>query len=488
MSEPRDHEEQSPGEPDLEGHQGMSDTTSDPDDGPGELFTEIMASIRQENISTLCAAIRTKYESKEYGSTHDTGSVLPTVEEPIFGAYHALFPVQFHDGIKWILKIPAQGTVTRFDNAASEALVTEATTMMFLRRSTSIPVPEIFAYQATLDNEIGCPFILMKFVDGVSLSDFWFSDTDDRPSYRTQVLKDIAAAMAQLDRFRYNSSGSLIFDEDGNPKDIGPMRCIDQKATLDRVFADGVDEVCYFNPGPFSEAGQFYTLHLDNRTDPADAFGRGIKLLLRLFLQWVPEPNDSGSNFVLAHPDFDIQNFIVSKDGHLLAVIDWDGIAAVPRSVGYESYPAWLTRDWDPAIYAWTEDMEDGINPEDLWEDSPTTLARHRDEYREFLQAALSVERRHTAWINPAGNDEAQSAARTTNSLYMENLLIATSYPQCTFPTLQKFMSEINKIVGREQQDELDAFDIVNALGRGGLEGGDMALLERGFHSIFQTS
>jgi aminoglycoside phosphotransferase (APT) family kinase protein len=40
--------------------------------------------------------------------------------------------------------------------------------------------------------------------------------------------------------------------------------------------------------------------------------------------------------FVLAHPDFDIQNVLIAGDGsaQLRDLIDWDGVASVPRSAG----------------------------------------------------------------------------------------------------------------------------------------------------------
>lgn len=79
--------------------------------------------------------------------------------------------------------------------------------------------------------------------------------------------------------------------------------------------------------------------------------------------------------FVLVHPDFDIQNFIVSEEGELQGIIDWDGVTAEPRSLGNERYPEWFSRDWDPDMYGYKESMEHGVEPECVWEDSPEFLA-----------------------------------------------------------------------------------------------------------------
>ena len=50
-------------------------------------------------------------------------------------------------------------------------------------------------------------------------------------------------------------------------------------------------------------------------------------------------------SFVLPHPDFACQNVLISEDGTLTAVIDWDDVHTVPRCIGYTRYPNWITRD-----------------------------------------------------------------------------------------------------------------------------------------------
>lgn len=38
----------------------------------------------------------------------------------------------------------------------------------------TVPVPEVFAFDATLDHELKCPFILMRFIPGMFLYNCWF--------------------------------------------------------------------------------------------------------------------------------------------------------------------------------------------------------------------------------------------------------------------------------------------------------------------------
>lgn len=95
-----------------------------------------------------------------------------------------------------------------------------------------------------------------------------------------------------------------------------------------------------------------------------------------MLLGWIPEPElrDGYKPFVLAHPDLGIQNVLVAEDGTLQGIIDWDGICSVPRSIGNQRFPSWLSRDWDPFMYGRNEDMERGVEPLGVWEDSPETL------------------------------------------------------------------------------------------------------------------
>ncbi|KAL1970144.1 hypothetical protein VTN77DRAFT_6549 [Rasamsonia byssochlamydoides] len=158
---------------------------------------------------------------------------------------------------------------------------------------------------------------------------------------------------------------------------------------LDRLRTDDPDETAiYAELGLFANSRSFYTSMLDRRHEPPSLFGRGQLQLLRMFLNWIPEPRDGRKEFVLTHPDFDIQNVIVSKDGHL-RLIDWDGVAAVPRSVGNERYPNWLTRDWDPSMYGWKPEMEQDPAPNGFWEDSPETLAFYRAVYNDIMRFYL---------------------------------------------------------------------------------------------------
>ncbi|RDL41621.1 uncharacterized protein BP5553_01600 [Venustampulla echinocandica] len=413
------------------------DMESEGDDDK-ELFAPVMASLRLDLLPGYASAAREKINQDSNKKSHEIEPV--TIGLPICGSYHVLFPVEFNDGIRWILKVPVNGTRDRFDGPAARALCSEALTMQLLRHKTTIPLPRVFAFDATCGNDLGCPFILMSFISGKSLYDCWFDHTVPKhivQARRTRTLKELAAAMIQLDRFSFDQGGSINFDEHGQPARISPSRHVDNQAMLDRLYTDDQDEMAvYVELGPFTDPRSFYTAFLDCRHEPRTISSKGELELLRLFLHWVPEPMDERKKFVLTHPDFDIQNVIVSEDGGLQGLIDWDGVCAVPRSLGNEKYPSWLTRDWDPAMYGWKEEMEQGIEPEGVWEDSPETLAFYRTIYDDFMKAYRLQDKGLVSEVN-----------LTRNSLFAENLYIAATDQLCTASILDKFFNEIAEIV-----------------------------------------
>jgi hypothetical protein len=160
----------------------------------------------------------------------------------------------------------------------------------------------------------------------------------------------------------------------------------------------------------------------------------GQEKLLRLFIdcivQWEAEDLDDSESFVLSHPDFDIQNFIVSPEGKLLGVIDWDGASTSPRSLGNKAYPGWLTRDWDPMMYGY-EEIPDGERVPGIREDSPQELARYRKVYRD------AMDRISRAGGSLHGNHE------TSTTLITANIMIATFMLVCRAEIMFKIFEEL---------------------------------------------
>lgn len=83
----------------------------------------------------------------------------------------------------------------------------EIATLRYLRRQTSIPVPEVIAYNCTVENELGFEWILMEKIPGVSLGEVW---GNLNLSTKKIVAECIGQYTKQLrEKCRFDAIGSL---------------------------------------------------------------------------------------------------------------------------------------------------------------------------------------------------------------------------------------------------------------------------------------
>ena len=236
--------------------------------------------------------------------------------------------------------------------------------------------------------------------------------------------------------------------------------------------------------GPFHDPSSFLLTLLDRRKPPGHQHGEGLYKLLRLFIEWASafyRSSEAGGSddrpFVLSHPDFDIQNVLVSKeDGRLRGLIDWDGIAVVPRYLGNARYPSWLTRDWDPAKYSFPEETEDP--DETVMEDSPEELAFYRAMYEEMM---LQAEGGHNHSVE----------ILTKNSLVFGNLAIAAEDPASMAGIVGQIYRKAmeQEKVRTETKDKINysLWEVGNALAEDSLEIERVSMIKAGFLALLNS-
>ncbi|KAI2622452.1 hypothetical protein GGR54DRAFT_629978 [Hypoxylon sp. NC1633] len=431
-------------------------------------FAEVLSVLDKEQLSLLGSTTLRRLQPQLAPSDTE-----PTVGEPMYGSYHVLFPLDFNTGLRWLVKIPINGTASKWDEMSALPLASEAKTMQLLKRETSIPLSNVLEFSSTTQNCLRCPYIILSFVSGVPLYDVWFGhrlkgdNLQVTRARRTRALEGIAFAMMQLGKFPFRTSGSPVFGSNGTLLRTGPMRRVNQKAMLDRWFIhqDPAEDPLYASYPVSSDSKAYYTFMLDMYPEQK-SFSKGLAMLLYQLISWIPEPSGM-DHFVLAHPDFDIQNFIVSEDGDLRGIIDWDGVAALPRTIGNERYPGWLTRDWDPAMYGYEESMEQGLEPGGVWEDSPNCLAQYRNVYRNFI-------------ADYQRDDSSVGFCRL--SLITDNLTIAADDPRCRNGILRKIAQEIWSRAGQGSEPDFEA--LVTAFAENSVDAAVMNTLQVGFNAL----
>jgi Phosphotransferase enzyme family len=426
------------------------------------IFEAVHANIQLDHVPSFVLGVRKRIQ-KTKGV--DSNMRCDLQKEPLWGGFHILYLITFTDGVKWLLKVPATGHSDHFDAGAARSLTSEALTMRFLKRETTIPIPEVYHFDASLDNELHVPFILIEYIDGVSCQDMWFNDRISKElleQHRLRALEDVAKSMLQLGRFAYGRGGQPMFDSEGNLQEtVAPIRVLDNAARLKRAETeDANSEAIHYifrETGPYDDPSSYLFAPLDREPpseEDEDEFGTGMDKLLRFFLECVLENArpEATAKFVLAHPDFDSQNFIFSDDGKIRGIIDWDGVVSKPRCLGNEVYPGWLTRDWDPAMYGYF--MPDCPNPEN----SPAELEHYRKAFRDIVKK-LKERQQDVAASNEI------DVVITTQSLVVENLYIAADNQMCRYAILDKIFKEIARIVAPEIYQEMEESEKQSRIG-----------------------
>ena len=444
-------------------------------------FATILRNLKRESIPSFASAVR-------YSGHPSIGTIdIPTTPQPIncrllsritCGSFNAVFSILFADGTLWILKVPANGHRQCWDAPASDALTSEVFTMRLIKRQTTIPVPEVFAFDASFENELGCPFILMERIYGKPLPDVWFDmgiSRAQREQKRIRSLHGIAEAMAQLNTLTFSQGGSLLFDEEGSVVGIGSSKVVDFETQLAKMRSTDYDNTLAFcQIGSFSDPRSYLLSLVDAREGNCKRgiVEQGAYKLLRLLIEWcLIEDISSGQEkpFVLAHPDLDGQNIIVNDDGSLAGIIDWDGSAAVPHCIGSQSLPKFLTRDYDPGNYA----------SEDCAVDSPAELTCYRAMYAQFIESYLSrndrvnlaKSRRHAAHVR---RSRKEAACTTRRSLITSTLYLATKVPSEMQRLIVHLFNELEQLTAAEWNEESSTDDSEE----GGSEDGDTEATE----------
>ncbi|PTB81791.1 hypothetical protein M440DRAFT_1396958 [Trichoderma longibrachiatum ATCC 18648] len=270
-----------------------------------------------------------------------------------------------------VIRVPCTGWGSGMTPTAAQAMESQVATMQLIRNRTSIPVPEIYAFDTTANNEIGAPYLCMSFLPGRPVSQLWFGDSGALrlEKLRLRILTSVSQAMAQLSCLEFGTMGALM-EEDSGAAVVGPLYDCDEQE-------DG--SIKFTSLGPYISTSAFLEQKYITKSQD-NVWGTAKRRAMEAIIACRPT-FDSPPGFVLCPPDFDSQNILVDDQGTVTGFIDWDFAHTMPRSIGFARYPGWITRDWDPLMYGWPH-MPDS-------EDSPETLQRYRAHYNAEMGKAL---------------------------------------------------------------------------------------------------
>lgn len=319
----------------------------------------------------LASRIRHRVEGQR-PSSNSTVTVLS-------GSYNLVHIIHFPDDVKYVVRVPASGWGGKFNAAAKRAFISEALTMRFIAENTQIPIPAVYDFDTSEQDEIGAPYIAMSFISRHTVASTWFDDggSTSREERRGRTLDTVGQAVSQLEQLRFDQIGCLEFEQDGQAK-VGPCFSLLEDESGDD---DSAKHLEVNAAGPFQCSSAYLnqksrcTACEDGR-DPMKV-GLGSEMVISRAISYLPTPRNGRETFPLSIPDFDSQNIMIDEQGNVTGIVDWDGVQTEPEFFGPCRYPGWITRDWDPLMYGY---------PFIAKEDSPQLLCRYRRRYHAQMQ------------------------------------------------------------------------------------------------------
>jgi aminoglycoside phosphotransferase (APT) family kinase protein len=421
-----------------------SSSGSDLSDGD-EPFSPILQRIDPKRFSDFALSMR-----QANSSGNDTAIITcQTQLTPLHGSYNLAYKLEFSDGVSWIMRIPVSNKDGEYDGPQTRSIESEVTTLQYIRKHTTIPIPEIFAWGPT-DDDVGVPYILMDFAPGIPVWKLWFKKNGKTPlaDRRLRILESLATSLSQLSAFSFHNIGSLLVSR---PQCATvPVHTVNEQVVVDAMIAGKEEDHGFTRIGPFSSSQNYLTALLrmhtiphseDERKDYEISLGahRLLSMIIDCLPPWIESHDNGRESFVLSPPDFNYQNILAKEDGTITAFIDWDNVHTVPRYIGYARYPLWITRDWDPNMYGF------GL-PGCPLEESPQPLQAYRQHYAKAMHAARP----------------ARQIDYTTKSHLYEAIWIAASSPRSKLEILEKVFEHV--FPPEEQEGEEYPLDHVDTI------------------------
>ena len=127
--------------------------------------------------------------------------------------------------------------------------------------------------------------------------------------------------MVRLGSESFERAGASVFDENGGLNTLGPFRNFDDAAyfnwpgdLFDGAQTVEAPDIC--DIGPFNSASSYLLSKQHRYTTNDNKLNNGIDAICRLFIDWACQQSTK-DNFVLTHPDFNLQNILVDSAGHV---------------------------------------------------------------------------------------------------------------------------------------------------------------------------
>ncbi|KAM5347164.1 hypothetical protein ACJ41O_010169 [Fusarium nematophilum] len=197
-------------------------------------------------------------------------------------------------------------------------------------------MPEVIAYDASVDNPIGHEYTLLSRVQGVTLSDIYDSLSDEQIA---QILDQLIDFLSQLQAHPWEGIGGLVLDEQGEAK-LGPVldETFWQVPDVEGLWPEGETVATLNIGGPYPTYVDYISAQvLKNirliQTHDKLAFMRVVVPRLESFVAALHTHADELNKVKLrlAHKDLHFANMVFDvSSGRIMGILDWEFSGVVP--------------------------------------------------------------------------------------------------------------------------------------------------------------
>ncbi|KAI1177568.1 kinase-like domain-containing protein [Nemania sp. FL0916] len=229
----------------------------------------------------------------------------------------------------------------------------EVATLSWLRQNTTAPVPKVVASDASNNNEIGFEWILMELMPGYRAYHKWRTMSMEQKVTLTKRIAEI-----QVELFRYGRPddafrgiGTPYINAQGRD-DISTSIAPGLLTSLEFFIGNRLKYEVSRGPFTCSYAWLESQLNLivleqteiydeaaddDDKEDAEEILGLA-RQLLSLLPQVFPSADEANTEpTVLWHDDLNLHNIIVSEQGEITAIVDWECVSALPMWITTET-------------------------------------------------------------------------------------------------------------------------------------------------------
>ncbi len=218
----------------------------------------------------------------------------------------------FSDDVFWIARIPHQA----LDSDDRTSMLSEIATMKIIKKYTTIPIPQVFDFEASTDQPFCYPYIFMEYLGGRTLPKGVATAIPHQ--FHAKVAKQLANIFAELQSLTFSRIGRLWCGENvDQPVEITAMAWHSSPGPLETSLE-------YFYNQRQGENRQIIALH------PDDPDWLTACWVLKMALSYIIIEDRVRGPFPLCHLDLHYGNMLFDDEYNLTGVIDWGSAQAAP--------------------------------------------------------------------------------------------------------------------------------------------------------------